>query len=139
MGFFVVGNLKMRGGSVQLGADTNLYRKAANQLATDDGMHVAGTAGVVGAAQFTAAVTALSTLGVTGIITASAGVNAAAGTLLAVPYGTASPTVNANGAISFVQKADRSYLTFQAGGTPFHIMFPQTTHGTITVTVGGTP
>lgn len=116
MGFRkIYGSLTVTGGSVNLGADTNFYRSAANVIKTDDALTV------------------------TGIVTASAGVNAQGGTSFVAPYATASPTVDANGHISFVQKGDRSYLSFQCGGTPFHVMFPQTTHGTITTTVGGTP
>ena len=122
MGYFKTRRaLAVGGGFVQIGADTNLYRTAANVLKTDDALTVAG----------------VSTL--TGLSTLSAGFNAAAGTQAALPYSTASPTVDTNGQIGFTQKGNRTYLTFYAGGTPFHVMFPQTTHGTITTTVGGTP
>lgn len=127
IGGYVDGPLLVRGGSVQVGADTNLYRGAANRLHTDDAIQVGGTVNLT------------DTVRAGGIITAAAGMNAASGTILAAPYATASPTVNVNGHISFVQVGNRSYLAFQSGGTPFHMMFPQTTHGTITVTVGGTP
>jgi len=41
------GRFFIRGGSVLIGADTNIYRSAADQLKTDDGLHVAGTALIV--------------------------------------------------------------------------------------------
>lgn len=132
MGFFKIrGSLSVgsgsSGGSVNINPDVNIYRGAANRLVTDDAFQVGGTANLTG------------TVRAGGILTAAAGVNAAAGTVFAAPYATASPTIDTNGHIGFLQKGDRSYLVFQAGGTPFAIMFPQTSHGTVTVTVGGTP
>ena len=37
------------GGSVDIGADVNLYRSAADLLKTDDGLEIAGTVGLLGA------------------------------------------------------------------------------------------
>ena len=115
------GAIAVGGGRVQLGADVNLYRSAANTLKTDDGLNVPLT----------------STL--TGKITPSAGMDASGGPILAVPYATASPTVDTNGHLSYVQKGNRSYMLYRAGGTPCYMTLPQVTGGTILVTVGGTP
>ena len=122
MGFFKIkGALALGGGSVQLGADVNLYRSAANVLKTDDGLNVA----------------LASTL--TGLATLSAGFNAQGGTQGILPYGTASPTIDQNGEVFVLQKGNRSYLCYQAGGTPCYITLPQVTAGTALYTVGGTP
>ena len=50
MGFFKIRRaLAVSGGSIQIGADTNLYRSAADLLKTDDALEIAGTVGLVGA------------------------------------------------------------------------------------------
>lgn len=41
------GRFFVRGGSVVIGADTNLYRVDTDILKTDDGLHVAGSALIV--------------------------------------------------------------------------------------------
>lgn len=129
MGFLKIRrSLDVAGGSVHIGADTNLYRTSANILKTDDALTVTGlttmTAGFVTARG--------------GTVTAGT-VDLATGTALVIPHHTASPTVNKNGHLTFLQKANRSYLLYQAGGTPCYMTLPQVTEGTILVTVGGTP
>ncbi len=119
--------LAIGGGSVQLGADVNIYRTSANVLKTDDALTVAGTLTASGA----------STL--TGIATVSAGMDASGGTKLTVPYATTTPNINANGQLQMLQKSNLSYLLYYCGGTPCYIQLPQVTAGTMLVTVGGTP
>lgn len=117
MGYFKIRrSLNIGGGSVQLGADVNIYRSAANVLKTDDSLTTAGYT-----------------------LTADKILNASSGTAAYLPYHTATPTVAVNGHFTMMQKGNRSYLLYYAGGTPCHIMLPQTTHGTVTITVGGTP
>ena len=122
MGYFKIRrSLAIAGGSVNIGADTNLYRNSANVLKTDDALTVTGA------------------LTASALITASIGVDAAGGTKLTVPYATATPNINANGQLQMLQKANRSYLLYYAGGTPCYIALPQVSEGTALFTVGGTP
>lgn len=126
MGFFKVKrNLAIAGGSVQLGADTNLYRDSANALKTDDALTVAGAFTPTGAVVANGGISSSGTVTVTGKLVA--------------PYGTASPTIATNGQIVVYTKSDVSYLGVYIGGTPNYIGFPNATHGTVTITVGGTP
>jgi len=120
MGFFKVRrSLAVTGGSVNIGADCNLYRSAANVLTSDDALTLTGT------------------------LTPNGAVNAA-GTVttsgrLVIPHGTASPTVATDGQLFVYTKANVSRLGVRINGTPNYIAFPAATNGTVTVTVGGTP
>ena len=122
-----MGYMQIRGGitiksataQINIGPDCDLYRDSANVMKTDDALTVAGTLTGEGA------VTA------TGTLTASS--------KLVVPYSTAVPTVSSNGQLEFIQRNDRSYLIYQAGGTPCYVTLPQVTGGTALYTVGGTP
>ena len=128
MGFYKIRrSLAVGGGSVQLGADVNLYRSAANVLKTDDALTVVGT------------LTASGATTLTGLATASAGLDASGGTKMLLPYATATPDINSNGQFQTIQKGNRSYLLYYLGGTPCYITLPQVTAGTMLVTVGGTP
>lgn len=108
------------GGSVQLGADTNIYRKAANQLATDDGFHAGGTVGVTGAATFSDSATF-------------------SGTPFVVPYSTTSPTFATNGDLRIYHKTNTPAIAFRSGGTSYVLQFPTTDHGTATLRVNTVP
>lgn len=138
MGYFKIRRaLAVSGGSVNIGADTNIYRTSANVLKTDDALTVTGTLTA------SAAATVGTTLGVTGKATLNGGVDSS-GTItltgrLVAPHGTASPTIATNGQVVVYTKSNVSYLGVHIGGTPNYIAFPAATHGTITVTVGGTP
>ena len=121
MGFFVIRRaLAVRGGSVQLGADVNLVRDAANRLRTDDAFQVGGTANLDGATRIGGSATF-------------------AGTPFVVPYGTASPTLSPNGDLRVYHKSAVARLAFQSGGTAYVIALPTATNGTITVSVGTIP
>lgn len=126
MGYFKTRRaLAVGGGSVHIGADTNLYRSSANVLKTDDALTVAGASTLTGAVTANGGVDSSGTVTLTGRLVA--------------PYGTASPTIASNGQIVVYTKSNVSYLGVYVGGTPNYIAFPATTHGTVTVTVGGTP
>ncbi len=131
--FYIKRGLAVKGGSVLIGADCNLIRDAADRLATDDAFRVGGTANLQGATRIGGAATLAANL------THSAGTAAFQGTALVLPYHTVSPDVNNNGQFAVLQKGNRSYLLYQAGGTPCYITLPQVTAGTMLVTVGGTP
>lgn len=133
MGFFVIRNsLAVKGGSVQIGADTNLYRDSANVLKTDDALTVVGTLTAAGAQTHTGALTQ------TGPATYNGSVNFA-GTPFKVPYATSSPTLGANGDLRMYLKVGIPYLAVQIGGTAYAIALPKTTDGTITVTANSLP
>ena len=108
------------------------------------GAHFNGTAGFASTSEFTGLATfgAATINGVTtvnGALTAGSTISFAGGTSFRVPYHTVSPNVDANGQIAVLQKGNRSYLLYYAGGTPCYLTLPQVTAGTILVTVGGTP
>ena len=126
MGLFKIRRaLAVGGGSVQIGADCNVYRTSANVLKTDDGLTVSGV------------LTASSTLTASGAVNAS-GTVTLTGRLVA-PYGTASPTVATNGQVLLVHHTHVPYLVVRSGGTTYHMAFPTATHGTPTFTANGTP
>lgn len=125
MAFLERGILRAKSGRIELGADVVIRRTAANRLDIDDAVQVSGTANVTGAITADGGVASAGTVTVTGRLVA--------------PHGTASPTVAANGQIVTYTKAAVNYVGFQIGGTPHYIAFPVATHGTVTVTVGGTP
>ena len=127
MGFFVIRNsVAVKGGSVQIGADANIYRSAANVLKTDDALTVVGTLTASGAQVHTGALS-------------QAGSATFSGTPFVVPYETSSPTLGANGDLRLYLKAGIPRLAFQVGGTVYAIALPLTTHGTITITAGSLP
>ena len=128
MGLFVIKRgLSIKGGSVHM-IDVNIFRDSANVMKTDDALTVAGL--------FTATAGFATARG--GTVTGGT-VDLAGGTAFLVPYHTVSPSVSSNGHLTALQKANRSYLLYQMGGTPCYITLPQVTAGTMLVTVGGTP
>lgn len=127
MGFFKIKRgLAVAGGTVQIGADTGIYRSAANVLTTDDGLTVAGTLTPQGAVTQTGGAVSL---GGTTTVT----------NRLVVPYGTASPTIATNGQVHIYHKSNVAYLAIRSGGTPMYLAFPTSSDGTPTITIGGTP
>ena len=109
------------------------YVTTRQAIRVKGGAHFAGTVGIVGASTLTGAVT------VNGAMTAGSTVNMSGATAVYMPYHTVSPNVDTNGQIAVLQKGNRSYLLYQAGGTPCYITLPQVTAGTALYTVGGTP
>lgn len=147
MAFLERGILRAKGGKIELGADVVIRRTTANRLDLDDATQISGTANITGAARVGGALTAVSTVGVTGLATLNGGV-ASSGTVtltgkFVAPYGTVvdggtATALATNGEVAVTHKAHVPYLTFRSGGTPYYVALPSATHGTITVTVGGT-
>ncbi len=105
------------GGSVQMGADVELSRKAANLLGTDDGLQVGGTAYLVGASKFGAAVTFGSAQFI-------------------MNEGSVTPTLTAHGDLQrFHVLGTTLTVAFRSNGTTYAMAFPSTTHGTPTITI----
>ncbi len=115
--FKVRRTLVVVGGSVQMGADVNLYRSAANLLATDDAFQVGGTAYLVGATKFGAQVTFGSAA-------------------LVQNEGSVAPTLTIHGDFQRAHVLGSPLnMYFRSGGTTYSIAFQAATHGTITCTI----
>ncbi len=172
MGLFKVRRtLALVAGTVDFGADCNLYRNSANVLKTDDALTVTGalvaTGGINASAPgtvlgtFTAYKSALGTViadagtlsikkhlnsgGTTtidgGTVTAVTGIFSGSsnmGTQVILPYG-ASAGLTANGDFRIYHGTFLPHFTFKSGGTQYTIALPNSTHGTITCTVGAAP
>jgi hypothetical protein len=141
MSFLERGILRAKAGVIKLGADVDLVRRAANRFDVDDAAQISGTANITGATRIGGVLTAASTLTATGAITATGGIATLPGTPFCIPYGTAVPTITANGDIRVYHKSTDHIprLVFQSNGTPYVIALPTATHGTITVTVNSIP
>ena len=124
MGFFVVRRgLAVRGGSVQIGADCNLYRISASVLRTNDGLTVDGaltpSGGVISAGYL-----------------AQTGSANMSGTPFRVPHGTIAPGLTQSGEIKMYDPTGAGKISMRIGGTVYTLAFPSATHGTVTITVG---
>lgn len=138
MGYFKVKQaLAISGGSVLLGADTNLYRSAANILATDDALSVGGTVLVKKTSGGTTTIDG-GTVTVPGQLVNS-GSAVFSGTPFIIPTGGTPTNLRSNGAMYLASVNDVNYLLFRVGGTPISVGLPATTHGTLTITVNSLP
>jgi len=135
MSFLERGILRVKGGTIKLGADVDITRGAANRMDVADAVQISGTANVTGATRIGGALTAV------GAIAATGGVATLPGTPFCLPYGTAVPTITANGDLRIYHKSTDHIprLAFQSNGTAYVIALPTATNGTVTVTVNSIP